>query len=126
MSSGDFSGRKGSFLLSGWPDDEPIESPLLTKALERAQKRVESWHFSIRKQLLEYDDVMNIQRDVIYRERRKILEGVDMRSNITEFMKNIVDRYVESHCPKGVNGGGLGYKGAVCRAFLYLPSSPLS
>jgi preprotein translocase subunit SecA len=96
-------GEKGSFLLSGWPDDEPIESPLLTKALERAQKRVEGWHFSIRKQLLEYDDVMNIQREVIYRERMKILEGVDMRSNITEFMKNIVDRYVESHCPKGVN-----------------------
>jgi len=95
-------GEKGSFLLSSWPDDEPIESPLLTKALERAQKRVEGWHFSIRKQLLEYDDVMNIQREVIYRERRKILEGVDMRANITEFMKNIVDRYVESHCPKGV------------------------
>ncbi|MGB9607543.1 MAG: SEC-C metal-binding domain-containing protein, partial [bacterium] len=61
------------------------------------------WHFSIRKQLLEYDDVMNIQREVIYRERRKILEGVDMRSNITEFMKNIVERYVELHCPKGVS-----------------------
>lgn len=95
-------GEKGGFLLSGWPDDEPIESPLLTKALERAQKRVESWHFGIRKQLLEYDDVMNIQREVIYRERRKILEGSDMRSNITEFMKNVVERNVEAHCPKGV------------------------
>jgi len=96
-------GEKGSFLLSSWPDDEPIESPLLTKALERAQKRVEGWHFSIRKQLLEYDDVMNIQREVIYRERRKILEGADMRANITEFMKNVVERYVETHCPKGVS-----------------------
>ncbi len=96
-------GEKGGFLLAGWPEDEPIESPLLTKALERAQKRVEGWHFSIRKQLLEYDDVMNIQREVIYRERRKILEGADMRANITEFMKNIVERYVELHCPKGVS-----------------------
>lgn len=96
-------GEKGGFLLSGWPDDEPIESPLLTKALERAQKRVEGWHFSIRKQLLEYDDVMNIQREVIYRERRKILEGAEMRANITDFMRNIVERYVEVHCPKGVS-----------------------
>ncbi|MBC7327591.1 preprotein translocase subunit SecA [bacterium] len=95
-------GEKGGFLLSGWPDDEPIESPLLSKALERAQKRVEGWHFSIRKQLLEYDDVMNIQREVIYRERRKILEGNDMRPNILEFMRNLAERYVEIHCPKGV------------------------
>jgi len=46
---------------------------------------------------------MNIQREVIYRERRKILEGADMRANITEFMKNVVERYVETHCPKGVS-----------------------
>lgn len=104
-------GEKGGFLLSGWPDDEPIESPLLTKALERAQKRVEGWHFSIRKQLLEYDDVMNIQREVIYRERRKILEGTDMRANITEFMKNVVERYVELHCPKGISSEEWDIKG---------------
>lgn len=104
-------GEKGSFLLTGWPDDEPIESPLLTKALERAQKRVEGWHFSIRKQLLEYDDVMNIQREVIYRERRKILEGADMRTNIIEFMRNIVERYVELHCPKGVSDEEWNIKG---------------
>lgn len=117
-------GEKGGFLLSGWPEDEPIESPLLTRALERAQKRVESWHFSIRKQLLEYDDVMNIQREVIYRERRKILEGADMRANIHEFMKNLVARYVERYCPKGTREEEWDLKG-LYEALTYIFPLPL-
>jgi len=66
----------------GVEDDMPIEHKWISKAIERAQARVESHHFEMRRQVLEYDDVMNKQREVIYSERRKILEGIDLRPQI--------------------------------------------
>ncbi len=60
-------------------DDEPLEHKMLTKAIENAQKKVEGNNFAIRKHVLQYDDVMNKQREVIYGERRKVLEGENLR-----------------------------------------------
>ncbi len=73
------------------PDDEAIEHGLVTRAIENAQRKVEVYHFNIRKQVLEYDDVMNKQREIIYAERRKVLEGVDMHANVLEMMRRTVE-----------------------------------
>jgi preprotein translocase subunit SecA len=76
-------------------DDVPIESGLLSKSIENAQKKVEGHHFDIRKHLLQYDDVNNKQRQVIYDERRRILEGASLREQILEFINTAVQRVVE-------------------------------
>jgi preprotein translocase subunit SecA len=77
------------------PEDEPLEHSLLTKTIENAQKKVEGNNFGIRKHVLKYDDVMNQQREVIYGERRKVLEGEDLRSHIMEMSKNLVQENID-------------------------------
>ena len=83
------------------PEDMPIEHGLLTKAIENAQKKVEARNFEIRKDLLEYDNVLNKQREVIYAERRKILEKDDLQEHILEMMDQavaeILGRHVNAH-----------------------------
>ena len=80
----------------GMEEDEPIEHPLITRAIENAQKRVEAQNFNIRKQLLEYDDVMNQQREIIYEQRRQALEG-DLQPVILDMIEDIVDELVDTH-----------------------------
>jgi preprotein translocase subunit SecA len=79
----------------GLPENTPIEHPLITGAIERAQKKVEQYHFSIRKQVLEYDDVMNRQRQVIYALRRQILEGQNLKEKIAEHLSAVSQRLAE-------------------------------
>jgi len=76
----------------GLDEDVPIDHPLVGKAIERAQKKVESRNFEIRKHLLDYDDVLNKQREVIYTQRRRVLQGEDMREAILDMVSEIVDR----------------------------------
>src|SRR5919106_91131 len=76
------------------PDDVPIEAKIVSRAIERAQTQVESMNFEIRKNVLKYDEVMNKQRQVIYGERRKILEGEDFRSEAIEFITEVVESAV--------------------------------
>jgi len=83
-------------------EDTPIESPLLTRQIEGAQKRVEQYHFDIRKHLLEYDDVMNVQRQTIYRERRKVLFGENLRESVLDLIEQEVRELVEAYCPPNV------------------------
>ncbi|WP_069650348.1 preprotein translocase subunit SecA [Caloranaerobacter ferrireducens] len=82
---------KGLVESLGMPDDEPLEHSLLSKSIETAQKRVEARNFNIRKHVLQYDDVMNKQREVIYAERRKVLEGENIKDHIISMVENIVD-----------------------------------
>lgn len=79
----------------GMTEDEPIEHKMLSKAIENAQKKVEGNNFSVRKQLLDYDQVMNEQRELIYDERRKVLFGADLSESISNMRKEIVDRSVD-------------------------------
>ncbi len=81
----------------GMTEDEPIEHKMLTKAIENAQKKVEGNNFSVRKQLLDYDQVMNEQRELIYAERRKVLFGADLSESIANMRKEIVNRSVEAY-----------------------------
>ncbi len=85
----------------GLPEDEPIEHNMLTKAIESAQKRVEGKNFSIRKHVLQFDDVMNQQREIIYKERQKVLNGESIRDNIIKMIKDSVSATVEQYC--GIN-----------------------
>ncbi len=79
-------------------EDTPIESALLTRQIEGAQKRVEQYHFDVRKHVLEYDDVMNVQRQTLYRERRKVLEGQDLRENVLDMIERQVRALVGAYC----------------------------
>jgi len=81
----------------GLPDDEPIEHKILSVAIERAQKKVESNNFGTRKHLLEYDRVMNEQREVIYDERYKSLQNEDLKENILVMIKDVIASTVESY-----------------------------
>ncbi len=84
----------------GVDEDQPIEHSIISKAIENAQKKVESYHFDIRKQLLEYDDVMETQRKVIYGERKKILEGEDLKSSVISLMNDCLLEMAEAYIPK--------------------------
>src|SRR5204863_7583966 len=88
-------GDKTNRFLGGWTEDQPLEAKLLTMAIERAQKKVEEHHFGIRKHTLEYDDVMNVQRKTIYEERRKVLEGADLRETVVGHMREMVAEAVQ-------------------------------
>lgn len=81
----------------GLEEDDPIEHGMLTKAIENAQKKVEGNNFGIRKHLLEYDQVMNEQREIIYGERHRVLFGENLRSSIISMIHDIIDRVVEVH-----------------------------
>ena len=84
----------------GMEEDVPIESKMVSKAIESAQTKVEGHNFDIRKHLVEYDDVMNTHRDVIYQERAKILEKADLRSNILDMVREEITELVDLHAPE--------------------------
>ncbi|WP_027364973.1 preprotein translocase subunit SecA [Desulfotruncus alcoholivorax] len=86
----------------GLEEDVPIEHALITRSLESAQKRVEGRNFSIRKHVLEYDDVMNQQREVIYRQRMKVLLEESLKDVVLQMIADAVDRSVEIYAPEGV------------------------
>ncbi len=89
------------------PEDLPIENKIISKTIESAQSKVESRNFSIRKHILSYDDVMNTQRNLIYKERMSVLDGTDIRENIINMIENscemIVDTYREEINENKVN-----------------------
>jgi len=83
------------------PDDEPIESKMVTRAIRSAQTQVEQQNFEIRKNVLKYDEVMNKQREVIYAERRKILEGADLHEQARHMIDDVVTAYVDGATANG-------------------------
>ncbi|KYO66544.1 preprotein translocase subunit SecA [Thermovenabulum gondwanense] len=93
---------KGLMDRLGIEDDQPIEHPLISKAIENAQKKVEAKNFDIRKHLLEYDDVMNKQREIIYAERAKILDGENLKENVFSMMEDVVEGLLNIYAAKEV------------------------
>jgi preprotein translocase subunit SecA len=87
---------------AGIPEGEAIEHPFMTRAIETAQKRIEMHNFEIRKQLLKYDDVMNRQREVIYKERRQVLEGRNLKAKMLEMVEEMISGWVELYAPQHV------------------------
>ena len=90
-------------------EDMPIQAGFLSKAVETAQKKVEGKHFSIRKHVLQYDDVMNIQREIIYKQRREVLDGKNLKDYISNMMNSVVQNMVLTHMngEEGANAEGL-------------------
>ena len=88
-------------LRLGMEEDVPIESRLITKRIAAAQKAVEVQNFEARKHLLEYDDVMNKQRQAVYGMRRKLLEGMDQKERVLEMVRGTLGAYIDLRCPDG-------------------------
>ena len=84
----------------GMDEDEPIEHSLVTRSIEQAQKKVEARNFEIRKHVLEYDDVMNQQREVIYAQRRKVLLEEDLKETVLDMVEKLVDHTLAVYAPK--------------------------
>jgi preprotein translocase subunit SecA len=96
------SGLVERFLTAaGIPEDTPIESKMVTNAIKSAQTQVESQNFEMRKNVLKYDDVMNRQREVIYAERREVLEGADIREQVAKFTEDTIRGYVLAATAEG-------------------------
>jgi preprotein translocase subunit SecA len=100
-----FGGDRVAGLMNAFrvEEDMPIESGMLTRSLEGAQKKVETYYYDIRKQVFEYDEVMNNQRRAIYAERRRVLEGQDLKEQVIKYaertMDDIVDAYINPDLP---------------------------
>ena len=88
---------KGVMNWAGMDEDTPIENALINRAIADVQKRVEGYHFDMRKHLVEYDDVVNKQRELIYSERRKILSGADLKSNILSMVREEIQSIVAAN-----------------------------
>jgi preprotein translocase subunit SecA len=84
----------------GMEEGQPIEHGMVTRAIENAQKRVEAHNFDIRKQILEYDDVMNQQREFVYSQRRQILTGADLHDDVLGMIDEVAQDMIESPCPR--------------------------
>ncbi|MEK5408674.1 preprotein translocase subunit SecA [Paenibacillus polymyxa] len=82
----------------GFEEDQPIESRMISRAIESAQKRVEGNNFDQRKVVLQYDDVMNQQRAIIYKQRREVLESENIKEIVFDMIKPVIERVVEAHC----------------------------
>lgn len=93
-------GTRGQFLLNKWDEDEPVEAKIISKSIERAQKKVELNHFESRKHVLQYDDVMNLQREKIYGERRRALMGQNLRDFTLDLAQHAAISEAERHCPR--------------------------
>src|SRR3954463_5866717 len=83
------------------PDDVPIESKLVTRAIRSAQTQVGGQNFEIRKNVLKYDEAMNKQRTVIYAERRRVLEGEDLHEQVQHFIRDTIEGYVPGATAEG-------------------------
>jgi preprotein translocase subunit SecA len=86
-------------LKLGMEEGVPIEHGMVTRAIANAQKKVEAHNFEIRKQLLEYDDVMNKQREVIYQHRHAVLAGENIREDVQDMIKEVITSFVDTYCP---------------------------
>jgi len=87
--------------MANVPDDVPIENKMVTRAIASAQSQVEQQNFETRKNVLKYDEVLNRQREVIYGERRRVLEGEDLQEQVVHFMDDTIDAYIAAETAEG-------------------------
>jgi preprotein translocase subunit SecA len=112
--------------IMGWvgmDEDTPIENKMITNAITDVQKRVEGYHFDMRKHLVEYDDVVNKHRELIYEERRKILSGADLKTNILDMVRKELKSIVAAHTTSGYDAG-VDAKSVTAEAISIMPLPP--
>ncbi len=105
----------------GLEEDMPIEHKLVSKSIETAQKRVENRNFDTRKHVLQYDDVMNQQRELIYQQRRQVLMGENTKEILLQMIEGVVGRAVETYCPEGVHQEEWDLEGLVQHMIALIP-----
>jgi len=88
---------------AGMPEETPLESKIVSNAIKSAQTQVESLNFEMRKNVLKYDDVMNKQREVVYSERREVLEGADIKDLVSQFLNETIAAYIDAATASGVS-----------------------
>ena len=98
-----FGDKANSPLIQGWAEEQAIDAKILSHMIARAQKKVEMHYFDMRKHTLDYDDVMNVQREKIYGERRRIMEGADLRDTIAGYLVESVQGDINLYAPEGVS-----------------------
>jgi preprotein translocase subunit SecA len=108
----------------GMEEDEPIEHPMISKAIENAQKKVEGHNFDIRKHLLEYDDVMNKQREVIYQQRREVLGSENVTEVLEDMMADLVDNVVDEFAKEKLDSDDWSWDGFEERMTEYFHIQP--
>jgi len=113
---------KGFMEWAGMDEDTPIENKLVNRSIEGAQVRVEGYHFDMRKHLVEYDDVVNKQRELIYSERNKILSGADLKANILSMVKEEIQGIVATHTAEP--GDGWNIEGLLADVATIFPPPP--
>ncbi len=94
---------KGFMQWAGMDENSPIEHPMITKAITNAQMQTEGYHFDMRKHLVEYDDVINTHREIIYAERKKILSGADLKANITSMLEDEIQGVIDAHFDRSLS-----------------------
>ncbi len=104
-------------------DVEPIEHGMVARSIEGAQKKVEGMNFDSRKHVVEYDNVMNEQRSIIYSERHKVLEGADTKDNISHYIRELIEKGVDAHC-QGRHSDNWDLEGLVQYMGQYFPIAP--
>ncbi len=114
---------KGFMEWAGMDENTPIENALVNRSIEGAQVRVEGYHFDIRKHLVEYDDVVNKHRELIYGERKKILSGADLKANILLMVKEELQGLLSTHIGDG-HGGDWNLDGLTTDVSTILPLPP--
>jgi preprotein translocase subunit SecA len=114
---------KGFMEWVGMDEDTPIENKLVNRAIENAQVRVEGYHFDMRKHLVDYDDVVNKHREVIYGERRKLLSGADLKANILSMVREEVQSIVAAYIADE-QGNGWDIDGLIGEVSTILPLPP--
>ena len=114
---------KGLMEWAGMDEDTPIESRLVNRTIEGSQVRVEGYHFDMRKHLVEYDDVINQHREIIYGERRKILKGADLKTNTLSMIREEMQDVVAAHIPDE-RGYDMDMKGLITDVGTIFPLPP--
>lgn len=99
-----FGGERFRMMMArmGWKEGEALDGRMISRAIETAQKRVEAYHFESRKNVLDYDDVLNKQRQAVYGLRSKILEGKEIEEELNEIMLDVIEEMILKACPEGV------------------------
>ncbi len=123
-----FGGENVSSIMDrlGIEEDMPIDHPIISRAIENAQKKVEARNFDARKHVLEYDDVMNKQREVIYDQRRQVLFGSDLRPTVTTMISTVVAGLLDLYCSEHVHPEEWDLAGLLERAeYYFLPAKTL-
>ncbi len=107
----------------GVDEDTPIDAKMLSNAIENAQKQVESRNFQTRKNVLEYDDVMNTQREVIYKQRRQVLDGEDLQESIQNMLHTMIENAIHGHMGEQKHMDCRGLPGGHCPLPHHVPSA---